>query len=246
MRTELVVLLVSGAVFLTALFVHPKKNVTALFTVRLVRIGAMVCIVFSCLSMIPGFEKSWHAVLAGSGIAAVVLGLAAQSTLSNVFAGIALSSVNKPFEIGDRVKIGEIAPGFVQNITLRHVELLTYMGQTVIVPNSTVQESVIVNYTKEDGNAYPVEITVGYDADLDLAIRLFEDTVNHHPKHYGTDCHVLVKEAGDYGITLKGTVMTKEFTDTTTACSDCLKEILKQYERHHISVPYPIVDVRVS
>lgn len=239
---------ICAAVFLVTILLkrssHIKKSVSALFTIRLIRIGAVIAPLIYLLLQIPSFDKSWRAIITGSGIAAVVLGLAAQSTLANIFAGMSVSSVNRPFEIGDRVKIGDIEPGFVRNITLRHVELMTYMGQTVLIPNSVVQNAVIINYTKEDGNAYPLEITVSYDCDLDKAIQIFEDVVNSHPLHYGRPCTVLVKEAGDYGISLKGTVETKDFMDTTVACSDCLRELLKRYREESIDVPYPTVDVR--
>ena len=65
----------------------------------------------TALSGIPAFSKTWETAIASSGIAAVVLGLAAQSTLANVFSGIALSaSHSRPFDIGDRIKIDSIDP----------------------------------------------------------------------------------------------------------------------------------------
>lgn len=248
MKTEFITTIVAAACFAAAFIIKKsdrvKKSVTKLFVVRLIMIGAVIVAAFAMLSAIPGFERSWNTMLAGSGIAAVILGLAAQSTLANVFAGIAISSVSRPFDIGDRVKIGDVTPGFVKNITLRHVELTTYMGQTIFIPNSTVQSSIIVNYTKEDGNAYPLEITISYESDINRAVKIFEDVVNDHPLHYGTTCTVLIKEAGDYGIKLKGTVMTKDFMDTTVVCSDCLKEIMKRYKENDIDIPYPTYDIR--
>ena len=246
-RPELIIIIISSAVFILLFPLKRiksiKQNVTALFIVRLIRIICIISTVLSLLSLIPGFERGWKAILTGSGIMAVVLGLAAQSSLANIFAGMAISSVNRPFDIGDRVKIGDVEPGFVRNITLRHVELITYMGQTVIIPNSVVQSAVIINYTKEDGNAYPLEITVAYGCDLNKAIAIFEEAVNTHPKHYGNPCTVLVKEAADYGIVLKGTVMTKDFMDTTVVCSECLKIIIERYQTAGIEIPYPITDV---
>ena len=61
--------------------------------------------VLSVLNWIPAFSKTWETAIASSGIAAVVLGLAAQSTLANVFAGIALSaSSSRPFDIGTELR----------------------------------------------------------------------------------------------------------------------------------------------
>ena len=243
MPIEFIIAIISASVFGTTYiakkFDAVRKSVTMLFVIRLIRIASVITAILSILSFIPEFDRGWKAILTGSGIAAAILGLAAQSSLSNIFAGMSISSIDRPFDIGDRVKIGDIEPGFVRNITLRHVELITYMGQIVIIPNSTVQSSVIINYTKEDGNAYPLEITVAYESDIDKAIKIFEDTVDSHPKHYGKSCNVLVKEAGDYGVVLKGTVMTKNFMDTTVVCSECLLEIIKRYQEEGIEIPYP-------
>lgn len=193
----------------------------------------------TALSGIPAFEKTWETAIASSGIAAVVLGLAAQSTLANVFAGIALSaSTSRPFDIGDRIKIDNYDPGFVENITLRHTVIKTYQNEIIYIPNSIAGSSTIVNYTQEDSFSYPIRVQVAYGTDMDKAMTVMASAIYSHPKHYGVRPTVLCKSCDDSGVTLQALVETKDFKDNPRACSECLVEIMKRFKEEGIEIPY--------
>lgn len=191
------------------------------------------------LSGIPAFSKTWETAVASSGIAAVVLGLAAQSTLANVFAGISLSaSRSRPFDIGDRVKIDSFDPGFVENITLRHTVIKTYQHEIIYIPNSVVGSATIVNYTQEKSFSYPVEVSVAYGTDMEEAMTIMADVIEEHPLHYGKRPTVLCKSCDDSGVTLRALVETKDFKDNPKTCSDCRVEIMKRFRENNIEIPY--------
>lgn len=185
------------------------------------------------------FSKTWETALASSGIAAVVLGLAAQSTLSNVFSGIALSaSASRPFDIGDRIKIDSYDPGFVENITLRHTVIKTYQNEIIYIPNSIVGSSSIVNYTQEKSFSYPIRVQVAYGTDMEKAMNVMADAVCAYPKHHGPRPTVLCKSCDESGVTLQVLVETKDFKDNPRACSEALVEIMKRFEEEGIEIPY--------
>lgn len=191
------------------------------------------------LSGIPAFNKTWETAIASSGILAVVLGLAAQSTLSNVFAGISLSaSHSRPFDIGDRIKIGSYDPGFVENITLRHTVIKTIQNERFYIPNSIVGSSMIVNYTQEESFAYPIKVSVAYGTDMEKAMDVMATTIASHPKHHGPKPVVLCKSCDDSGVTLQALVETRDFRDNPVACSECLVEIMKRFDEEGIEIPY--------
>ena len=193
----------------------------------------------TALSGIPAFEKTWETAIASSGIAAVVLGLAAQSTLANVFAGIALSaSTSRPFDIGDRIKIDNYDPGFVENITLRHTVIKTYQNEIIYIPNSIAGSATIVNYTQEDSFSYPIRVQVAYGTDMDKAMTVMASAIYSHPKHYGARPTVLCKSCDDSGVTLQALVETKDFKDNPRACSECLVEIMRRFKEEGIEIPY--------
>lgn len=191
------------------------------------------------LSGIPAFSKTWETAIASSGIVAVVIGLAAQSTLSNVFAGISLSaSRSRPFDVGDRVAIDSIDPGFVEDITLRHTVIKTYQNERIYIPNSTVGSSTIINYTQDNSYSFPISVDVAYGTDMYKAMDIMADVIEQHPKHYGARPTVLCKNCGESGVTLRVLVETKDFRDNPRTCSDCLVEIMKRFEAEGIEIPY--------
>jgi small-conductance mechanosensitive channel/CRP-like cAMP-binding protein len=83
-------------------------------------------------------------LLATSGVLAIVLGLALQNTLADVFAGIAFG-IEAPFNVGDRISIGDKIEGAVVQMNWRSIRILTDGDDVAIVPNSVVAKADIVN-----------------------------------------------------------------------------------------------------
>jgi small-conductance mechanosensitive channel len=101
------------------------------------------------------------------GIGGVALAIGSQSILQNFVAGVLLQ-VRHPFRIGDQIKSGDYE-GVVDDVNLRTVELTTYDGLTVYLPNAEVLDSPIVNYTRTPWSRTELTIGVAYDTDLDRA-----------------------------------------------------------------------------
>lgn len=202
---------------------------------------------FVALANIPGFEKSWETVLTGSGLVAVVVGLAAQTTLANIFAGISVTmSQKRPFNIGDRIQVGDRQPGYVRDITLRHVELETYLHQRIFIANSKIGEEDIINFSRENGSSYTVETYVAYGTDLKKAKAIMENIIYSHPDYYGVHVPVLTKELGESGILLRGTVTTASFEKLLPACSEVLDSIAEEFGKAGIEIPFNQLDVRMK
>jgi CRP-like cAMP-binding protein len=83
-------------------------------------------------------------LLATSGVLAIVLGLALQNTLADVFAGIAFG-IEAPFNVGDRISLSDKIEGTVVQMNWRSIRILTDGDDVAIVPNSVVAKSDIVN-----------------------------------------------------------------------------------------------------
>lgn len=85
-------------------------------------------------------------LLAGSGLLAMIIGLAIQANISNIFSGIVLN-MERPFGVGDWVKIGSAEDARVTDITWRTTRLMTRSGMSIAIPNAKASESQIVNYS---------------------------------------------------------------------------------------------------
>jgi small-conductance mechanosensitive channel/CRP-like cAMP-binding protein len=110
----------------------PDLTAAAIYT------AAVTVVLISVLSLPIG------GLLATSGVLAIVLGLALQNTLADVFAGIAFG-VEAPFNVGDRISLGDRIEGTVVQMNWRSIRILTDGDDVAIVPNSVVAKSDIVN-----------------------------------------------------------------------------------------------------
>jgi small-conductance mechanosensitive channel len=97
-------------------------------------------------------------LLATSGAIAIVLGLALQSTLNDVFSGLLLS-VSRPFRTGDWIKIDDME-GQVVEMNWRATHVLTRKRDLAILPNSTMAKSKIVNLNFPSG-VHGIVVTIG-------------------------------------------------------------------------------------
>jgi len=91
------------------------------------------------------FDQKLTSLLATSGMVAMIIGLAIQVNIANIFSGIAIN-LEHPFRINDWVKIGEEFSGKVVDITWRTIKIKKRDGSLLSLPNSIASESPIHNY----------------------------------------------------------------------------------------------------
>jgi small-conductance mechanosensitive channel len=108
------------------------------------------------------FDLPIQGLLATSGVAAIILGLALQSTLGDVFSGIVLS-FSRPYRPGDWVSVEGGTDGRVIELNWRATSILTAKRDLAIVPNSTIAKSKIVNVSSPSG-LHGTSVTVQVDA----------------------------------------------------------------------------------
>ena len=117
------------------------------FLGKLARVGIYITALVFYAHLVPQLDKLGTALLAGVGVASVVIGLAAQSTLGNLIAGISLI-LYRPFKIGDRVQVS--APtgqetGVVISIDLGYTVLRTADQRFLVIPNSIIASQASLN-----------------------------------------------------------------------------------------------------
>lgn len=236
-------------------FIKPRfekrKKINASFVVEVSIVLVWVVGIFLICKSVPSLSSVSQTIAASSGLAAIVLGLAAQESFSNILAGFMISAF-KPFEIGDRISIsGEDINGFVESINLRHTIIRTYTNVSIIIPNSVIGAAKIENSTLTDGISYPIELTVAYEDDDKRmrAMQIMEEVVMAHPLFYDNRSKSDVESGvpatralctgfDESGIRLKILMWTKTFVDNPIACSDCRMEILRRFEKEGIEIPY--------
>jgi len=113
------------------------------------------------------------AVLAAVGLASLGIGFALQDILSNLFAGVILL-IQHPFTMGDQIRVGE-QEGVVENVRVRDTQILTYDGERVFIPNRTVFNTPIINFTSTRTLRTDIRIGIKYASQVkearDIAIK---------------------------------------------------------------------------
>lgn len=106
-------------------------------------------------------------LIASLGIGSLAVALALQPTLENFFSGVQLL-VDRPIRVGDFIELDSGEQGFVEKIGWRSTWIKMLPNNTVIMPNSVLSESKIINYFYPS-REMPVSVEVGvhYDSDLE-------------------------------------------------------------------------------
>jgi small conductance mechanosensitive channel len=121
----------------------------ASFVLQLLQAGIYIYFLVLYTHVIPALHSIATALLAGVSIFSIVFGLAAQNTLGNVIAGLAIL-LYRPFGVGDTIQV--VAPrgsetGVVKGISLGYTDLITTDNRHVMVPNSAIMSQTTVNLT---------------------------------------------------------------------------------------------------
>ncbi|WP_044872989.1 mechanosensitive ion channel domain-containing protein [Pseudomonas sp. LFM046] len=114
-------------------------------------LGAVIFLVAVVAAAAYVMQLPVKGLLATSGVMAIVIGLALQSTLSDVFSGIVLNTT-KPYQLDDWISI-DGTEGKVVEIDWRATHLLTNLGSTVVIPNSVAAKTKVHNFSR------PYELT---------------------------------------------------------------------------------------
>jgi len=127
---------------------------------------------------VAGLTQLALTVLGGTGLIGLVIGIAFQDIAENFLASI-LISIQKPFRIGDFIKVDQ-HEGIVQRVTTRGTMLLTPDGNLVQIPNSNVYKSIIENYTANPLRRVSFDLGVGYDDSASDAQRVILEKIKEH------------------------------------------------------------------
>ncbi len=115
----------------------------------LTRLGQVVVYALAVIlyfNAIPQLHSVGTALLASAGVASILFGLAAQTTLSNLVSGFALLFY-QPFEVGDRVQLSAptgLETGVIDEMTMGYILVRTGDGREIVVPNSVAAQQVVV------------------------------------------------------------------------------------------------------
>lgn len=218
----------------------------ALLLGRFMKVLVAIVILFTILSV---WGVSITPLLASAGIAGIALALAAQDTLANFFAGIAVYG-DGLYEVGDYVVLDQGTEqeirGEVRDIGLRSTRILTRDDVLIIVPNSVIANGRVVNETGQAAQ-YRVHVPtqVAYASSLDHVERVLLASATHPLVMEEPAPRVRVRAFRDSGIAVELLVWIRDPRDRGPLVHELLKVVHEAFRREGIVIPFPQRDVHV-
>lgn len=196
------------------------------------------------------FIASWLGVDAASIIAvlgsvSVAVGLALQGSLSN-FAGGVLILILKPFVTGDYIKDGAGNEGTVSGIDVFYTQLTTPDNKTVVLPNGTLANGCITNYTKCLRRRVDVKVGIAYSEDIRHAKEALLAVLKEDEGILKDgEMVVFVDSLGDSGVNLivRGWVKREDYLP---ACWRITEKVKYALDDAGIAIPFPQLDVHLD
>ncbi|AQU10003.1 mechanosensitive ion channel domain-containing protein [Clostridioides difficile] len=185
--------------------------------------------------------SSFAAVIASAGVA---IGLALQGSLSN-FAGGFIILLIRPFKVGDYVEAAGHG-GTVEQIGLFYTQLVTPDNKQILIPNGSVSNDSLINYSAKNTRRVDLTFSVGYEDDILHVRRVLKDIVNNHKLIINEpEPFIGVVEHGDNAIKFATRVWCKT-EDYWTIYLDLLEEVKVRFDEEGITIPYPKMDLTVK
>lgn len=227
-----------------------EASTTYGFGVKMVNLLVNITMLLLIIMEVKAFQRLGTTLLGASGIIAVVVGLAAQESMSNFIGGFFLSFY-KPFNVGDLITISEKnLVGTVQEIGLRHTIIRTLSNSRIVVPNSIMNSAIIENKDNDAKFGNFLYFNISYDSDIDKAIDIIQKCCLKHKdcvdnrtavekENNVLEIPVYVTSLKDYSIELRATIMSEDAPRGFTMCCDLRKEIKLEFDKNGVVIPYP-------
>ncbi|MBO2656806.1 mechanosensitive ion channel family protein [Shewanella algae] len=186
-----------------------------------------------------GFELG--PLLAGFGIAGVIIGFALQDTLSNFASGMMIL-IYRPFDVGDLIHAAGVT-GRVSHMSLVSTTIKTLDNQRLIVPNNKIWGDTINNITAEHHRRVDMTFGISYSDNIEQAEAVLEQLVQEHPKvlkhpEPTVKLHLLGESSVDFVV--RPWVRPEDYWEVYW---DITRAVKMRFDEEGISIPFPQRDV---
>lgn len=185
-------------------------------------------------------------LFAGSTIIGVVLGLALQDTLGNLFAGLSLQA-DQPFEIGDVISIANKGTGMIESVSWRGIKIRTFQNKLLIISNASLGKDAIEVAPRNNLNARTVNFNTLYSDSPSKTIHVVRDVVrqieNVSPKMRPV---VRIRNLGESGLEWEVKYWLEDYTRFNDTDALIRQRIWYVFQREHIEFAYPTRTIHVE
>lgn len=206
-------------------------------------VAYVVCLAFILKWYFP--TLSFGALLSGSAVLGIIVGLALQDTLGNLFAGISLHA-DRPFQVGDVITVG-LWTGIVESITWRAVKIRTFSNHVVLVSNSQIAKEAIEVCPHDNPNARLVFFNTTYTDSPARVIEAVREVVREveNVRRYMTPV-VRIRNFGESSIDYEVKYWLEDYARYNDTDATIRQRIWYTLRRNQLSFAYPTRTVFVE
>jgi small conductance mechanosensitive channel len=220
-----------------------SERIDATLRPMIANIAYYFILVVVIVAVLARFGIQTTSILAIIGAAGLAVGLALQGTLSNVASGAMLLFL-RPFSVGDYIDVDGIA-GTVIEIGLFAIELETYDGVYVMVPNSQIFGRAIRNFSRLPYRRVDVPVGISYEDDVEKALSVALLVLKDDPRVLTEKpTQVMITGLGESSVDLNLRCWT-ERANYSDLLFDLHKAIKLRLDAEGISIPFPQRDVHI-
>ncbi len=181
-------------------------------------------------------------IIAGMGIGGLAMALAAQDSISGIFASVVIF-LDRPFMVGDFVEIAGIV-GTVEEIGIRSTRIRTVEQTLVTIPNKEVMDSNIDNFSQRPMRRTSMTIGVTYDTTADQMEALLADIRRMLAEHPEVDAETVLVNFSGFGdssldIDLKYFLLTVDYKEWLDLREGVNLALMRVVERHGLDFAFP-------
>ena len=210
-----------------------------------IRVAQIALVLIALVMLLGHFDVDVSALVATLGVGSLAVALAAKETLEDTLAGFVIM-IDRPFRIGDRIEIQDLDTwGDVIDIGLRSSRIRTRDNRMVIVPNSIIGKSLIVNYSFPD-TQYRIQIHIGveYGTEVELARETIISAVRGVEGVLpDKSVEALFLEFGDSALIFRVRWWLESYVDTRRMFDRVNSAIYEALNDQGVGIPNPQLDV---
>jgi small-conductance mechanosensitive channel len=192
------------------------------------------------------FKQPISGLLATSGVVAIVLGLALQNTLGDVFSGLAIN-IERPFRAGHWITTAGEVEGRIVEINWRATRIKTWSNDVVVIPNSVIAKAIVTNHHhRNDPYVCTLAITVDQSVSTDGVIDALQAAALASPGVVeSTMPKAYARGFSDSSVAYDLYFAVKDFTDMAEVRSDVIRRVQEKLRALNIQFGNLATDVRL-
>jgi MscS family membrane protein len=205
------------------------------------KLGMIVIPLIAIMAIFSIMGYDLTVLLVGAGFLGIVIGLAAQSTLANFFAGMQML-VERPFKVGDSLLLENGNHGEIVHLGLRATEILdTTNDYIIVIPNDKMANNPIINVMRP-GKELTIAVSVGvaYGSDIELVKQLMDDAAMEIPSSVKSKKpRIRLSDFADSTINMKIFIDIDDANARWKAASDFRERLYAKFADKGIEIPLP-------